>query len=240
VKVLHSWKSRSVFFVLLGAVAATSSMRAQGADVSTKLLPMVSFAFERPGLQVPKFTMHIGEDGLGSYQGEEMPPPSRYPGVSTPAEPINRGFTISAATAGKIFKLAREAGKFNIACASKTKNIADTGKKMLVYKGPDGEGSCTYNYSENKSVIQLTAIFQGIAATMDEGRQLDHLHRYDRLGLDASLEFLAQQVAEGRDLEVGTIQVTLRLIAADSEVMQRVRTRANTLLAQIPAEMVSK
>jgi hypothetical protein len=197
----------------------------------------VSFAFERAGLSVPKFTMRVSEDGSGTYQGEEAPPVSPYPGVSTPTEPIDRGFTVSSATAHKVFALARDLHNFNVACASKAKNIADTGKKTLSYKGADGVGSCVYNYSENKNVEQLTEIFQGLAATMDEGRRLDHLHRYDRLGLDAALTFLAQQVAEGRALELGTIQATLRSIAADADVMQRVQTRASALLAMIPAEM---
>ncbi len=173
---------------------------------------------------------------MGVYQGEEMPPPSRYPGVSTPAEPINRGFTVSSATAHKIFALARGLDKFNMACASKAKNIADTGKKTLVYKGSDGEGSCTYNYSESKGVTQVTAIFQGIAETMDTGRRLDHLHRYDRLGLDAALASLAEEVTAGRALELGTIEPTLRAIAADADVMTRARSKAAALLALIPAE----
>jgi hypothetical protein len=70
---------------------------------------------------------------------------------------------------------------------------------------------------------------------LDEGRQLDHLHRYDRLGLDAAIKFLGQEVTDGRALEVGVIADSLRSIAADSEVMDRVRTRANTLLAMVPA-----
>jgi hypothetical protein len=225
--------------MVLLAVAMPGWVRGQEAAPAQNSAT-VSFAFERAGVQVPKFTMRIGEDGSGSYQGEEAAPVSPYPGVSTPPQPIDRQFTVSNATAHRIFALARDAGRFNIACASKAKNIADTGKKTLSYKGADGEGSCMYNYSENKSVAQITEIFQGIAATMDEGRELDHLHRYDRLGLDAALEFLAHQVAEGRALEVGTIQTTLRSIAADTEVMQRVRTRANALLAPLPAEVVSK
>ena len=100
-----------------------------------------------------------------------------------------------------------------------------------------GEGSCTYNYSESKNVTLLTEMFQGIAETMDEGRRLDQLHRYDRLGLDAAMATLAEQVAAGRALELSTIQATLRSIAGDSEVMERVRSRANTLLGMVPAEV---
>ena len=48
-------------------------------------------------------------------------------------------------------------------------------------------GSCVYNYSDNKNVALLTDTFLGIAFTLDEGRKLDFLHRYDRLGLDAEM-----------------------------------------------------
>jgi hypothetical protein len=232
----HVFATRGACVALL-IVAATA--RAQEA-APAKGSAAVSFAFERPGMQVPKFTMRIGEDGAGSYQGEEAAPVSPYPGVSSPPQPIDRRFSVSAATARKVFALAHEINRFNVVCASKAKNIADTGKKTLSYQGSDGEGACTYNYSDNKTVMQLTDIFQGLAATMDEGRQLDHLHRYDRLGLDAALTFFAQQVAEGHALEVGTIESSLRSIAGDTEVMQRARTRATALLAQVPAETTSK
>jgi len=211
-------------------------MRAQEA-VPAPPPATVSFNFERPGLPVPRFTLRVGEDGSGSYRGEQAPPPSPYPGVSTRPDPIDRGIALTASTTGRIFALAHDLHNFNAACASKAKNIADTGKKTLLYQGPNGEGSCTYNYSENKSVGQLTEIFLGIAATLDQGRELDRLHRYDRLGLDAAIGFLAQQTSAGRALELGTIQATLRSIADDAEVMQRVRTRANALLALVPPEV---
>jgi hypothetical protein len=230
---------RRAGMVLLFVMGTSGLVRGQEA-APVRDSAAVSFAFERAGFSVPKYTMRVGEDGAGSYQGEEAPPHSPYPGVSSPPAPIDRRFMLSAATASRIFVLARELDRFDTVCASKAKNIADMGKKTLSYKGPDGEGSCTYNYSENKSVIQLTDIFQGVTATMDEGRKLDHLHRYDRLGLDAALEFLAQQVAEGHALELGTIQTTLRSIAGDTEVMQRARARANALLAMVPVDAVSK
>lgn len=235
-KAMHcSAKVRGLLALLLG-LAIPPFLHAQEA-VPARVPAAVSFAFERPGLVVPKFTMRVGEDGAGSYQGEQAPPVSPYPGVSSPAQPIDRGFTVSSATSRRIFALTRDLHNFTIVCASKARNIADTGKKTLVYKGPDGESSCSYNYSENKTVQELTGIFMGIAATMDEGRELDQLHRYDRLGLDAALTYLAQQVSAGHALELGTIEATLRSIAADADVMQRARTRANALLAQVPAEM---
>jgi hypothetical protein len=183
----------------------------------------VTFQFVRPGLQVPRFTLRVREDGTGSYQAEQV---AKSPGhTAMPAEAaqhIDRTFALSPA---------HGASRFNIACESKAKNIADTGAKTLSYSGSDGSGSCVYNYTENKTVVMLTDTFLGIAYTMDEGRRLDFLHRYDRLGLDAEMDVLSQAVEAGSALEVGTISATLSGIADDTAVMERVRLRAATLLA---------
>ena len=102
--------------------------------------------------------------------------------------------TLTSATAEKIFKTARRSIASTSSVRTKAKNIADTGKKTLSYTGPDGHGSCTYNYSENKSVTQLTEMFlRRLPYTMDEGRKLEFLHRYDRLGLDAEMITLDQE-----------------------------------------------
>ena len=132
----------------------------------------------------------------------------------------------------KIFKAAQGAKRFSITCASKAKNIADTGTKTLTYTGVDGTGTCTYNYSEEKNVVLLTEWFQGIAFTMDEGRKLDYLHRYDRLGLDAEMQLMVQAIEEKNALELRNISSTLSSIASDTDVMQRVRVRAAALLGQ--------
>ncbi len=193
--------------------------------------PSVSFSFNRPGLPVPVYQVTIEQDGAGSYKGQYAP----QTGASDQSpQAFQRPIRVSAATATRVFDLSRQLNHFDKACASKAKNVADTGVKILSYTGPDATGSCTYNYSEDKNVQALTDIFLGIAETLDEGRQLDHLHRYDRLGLDAAIKFLALEVTEGRALEIGVIADSLRSIAGDAEVMDRVRARANTLLALIP------
>ena len=82
----------------------------------------------------------------------------------------------------------------------------------------------------------LTELFQAMAETMDRGRELDHLHRFDRLGLDAATKFLSDEIAAGNALEVGTIAPSLHSIAADTDLMQRVRARAQALLALVPPD----
>ena len=146
-------------------------------------------------------------------------------------------FALSSQITRRIFALAGELDHFNIACASKAKNVADTGTKTLTYIAPGTTHSCTFNYTENKNVSALTDLFLAIAETMDEGRAMDHLHRYDRLGLDAELECFSREVADGHAIELQTIAPALRSIAQDADLMQRVRTQARALLAMVPAEM---
>jgi hypothetical protein len=149
-----------VLGVTLGVSALCVAQTASPAATPTTTQPEVSFQFERPGLPVPKFTVVVHEDGTGTYRGEEAPVRGGPGTAVSPGRPINRPITLSAANAQTIFKTARALDYFNIACASKAKNIADTGKKTLNYNGPDGHGSCQYNYSENKSVTQLTEMFR--------------------------------------------------------------------------------
>ncbi len=202
----------------------------------------VTYQFERPGLVVPRFQVLVREDGTGRYEAEEAT--SGLPGTQTgegqagtgqtgaagASSHVKREIMISPATTAKIFKAARAERFFGIACASKAKNIADTGTKTLIYEGPDGRGSCTYNYTEKKEISMLTDLFLGIATTLDEGRKLEFKRRYDRLGLDAELDVLSQASESGRAVELGTIAPLLRELAGDTEMMQRVRLRSAKLL----------
>jgi hypothetical protein len=191
----------------------------------------VSFHIERPGLPVPKFTLRVREDGTGSYQAEEVEGPSDRGTVRyASAKQIDRTLNLTPVTVAKIFKAARELKHFDMDCASKAKNIANTGEKTLSYAGADGKGSCVYNYSEDKQVRMLTSDFLAIAETLDEGRRLTYLHRYDRLGLDAETIALEQAAAAGRATEFGTIAPVLSSIASDPAVMERVRLRVAKLL----------
>jgi hypothetical protein len=217
------------------AQSVVSSNPPAAAAVPAVSKPEVSFQFERVGLPVPKFTIVVHEDGTGTYQAQVAPVSGGggatvQPTTSSP--PVNRPIKISPPMTETIFKTAQALDHFNMECASNAKNIADTGKKTLSYRGVDGQGSCLYNYSENKSVTQLTETFQAIAFTMDEGRKLEFMHRFDRLGLYSEIDVLNHEVQEKRALEIGNIAPALRAIIADEDLMQKVRERAAKLLAQ--------
>lgn len=223
----------SVTTVCYGQTVVSSAAPAPNA-VPTASSPEVSFQFERIGLSVPKFTIVVREDGTGTYQAQIAAVSGGRGAAMQPAAsvPIDRPIKVSSATTETIFKTAHSLDHFNIECASKAKNIADTGKKTLSYKGADGQGSCLYNYSENKNVTQLTDTFHAIAFTMDEGRKLEFMHRFDRLGLYSEMDILNHEIEEKRAIEVGNIAPALRSIIADEALMQKVRERAARMLAQ--------
>ncbi|HEY2035534.1 MAG TPA: hypothetical protein VGG96_00855, partial [Steroidobacteraceae bacterium] len=193
----------------------------------------VTFQFERAGVMVPQFLLAIDEAGNVSYAAEEMLP--QQEGTPTPpTRHVEQKVVVTRETTSRIFALARASDRFNLTCASMAKKVADLGRKTLRYSGPDGEGSCTFNFSENKNVMELTKLVQGIVRTLDAGRRLEFDHRFDRLGLDQETAALVEDVDAGRALEVGTIGRTLRSIAADPEVLERVRGRAASLLQRFP------
>ena len=232
----------TVLLVCPGAslIAQSAGSAVAGVDMTHHVViqpvvtqPVVSFKFERVGMPVPRFTLQVREDGTGSYQADVTAGVSSDASMATEAgKHVYQIIKLTPAMVEKIFKVERELKHFNIACASKAKNIADTGTKTLSYVGPDGRGSCVYNYSENKNVAMLTDTFLGVAFTLDEGRRLEFLHRYDRLGLDAEMSVLSREAEAGRALELGTIAPTLTAIAGDMALMQRVRLRAAKMLEQ--------
>ena len=234
---------RSFACVVLGSMLAVCPTLAFAqtaeppAAASPKAQAEVSFKFDRIGLPVPHFVLQVREDGTGRYEADQSEVQATVNSMrGQAAQHIDRPINLSKGTVTKIFKETRAANYFNIECASKAKNIADTGKKTLSYKGTDGSGSCTYNYSEEKSIDALTNTFLAIAYTIDEGRRFEFLHRYDRLGLDAEMISFAQEAEAGRALELGTISSALAAIADDTAVIQRVRLKAQKMLQQVSSE----
>ena len=193
----------------------------------------ITFHFERPGEPVPVFTLTVHPDGTAVYQASYRPEIPKYsPYAATmaaqPDTQVTTDVTLTSDTTAKLFDEVRSTHNFATGCSSKAKNIASSGKKTLAY----GSASCSYDYTEDKVIVALTNTFEAIALTLDEGRKLEIKHRYDRLALDPETEYLVNAVHDGNAVELVTIAPTLRSLVNDPQVLQRVRTRAASLLAQ--------
>jgi hypothetical protein len=144
----------------------------------------------------------------------------------------DRDVRLSAQFAGRVFQAARNYKWFNVDCESHRK-VAFQGLKTLSYTGPEGQGSCQYNYSADKEIQALGDSLVAVADTILEGARLEMLLQHDRLGLDQEMEYITEAEGDGRLQQIGAIRGILARLADDPGVMERVRKRARMLLVKI-------
>jgi hypothetical protein len=214
---------RRIALALLTLVSSTPPQTAQ-----------IRFTYENPGLEPHKYLLVVAEDGSGTFHSEASGGP--VDGQSLSSQPLDRPIHISKALREAMFAAVRKNKLFAKACEDGGKNIAFQGTKTLEYESPDGNGSCTYNWSKNVQIDKLTSQFEAIAATLDEGSKLERQYEHGRLSLDSEMEILEQMVRDGRAIEIENIAPILKTLAGDEAVLQRVQRRARTLLAATPSD----
>lgn len=121
-------------------------------------------------------------------------------------------------------------------CQSGSRNLAHMGAKSVTYTLASGPVSCEFNYSDDSKLNKAAETFEAMAETMKIGDELARLHRFDRLGLDAEMQVLEQELSQGAAIEVSNIAPVLQSIAEDGRVMQRVRREAVRLLQGDPPQ----
>ncbi len=209
------------------ALAAPPSVNGQApAD------PTVQVDFSNPDRSPTQWTLTLRPDGTGHFRSQaDKAPGDATQGIATP--PVDRDIQLSAYYADYVFTAAQQHKWFNERCESHLK-VAFQGWKTLSYTGPQGQGSCTFNYSKNKEIEELGDSLEAVAMTILEGARLELLLEHDRLGLDAETEFLTEAAADGRAQQIGVIRGILERLVQDETVLDRVRKRARMLLAQGP------
>jgi len=189
----------------------------------------IRFVFENPKLQPANYVLDINEDGTGHFHSE--PGTAAAPDAEGIApQPLTTDIKIGEPLRSSLFKTARSHNHFNVACESTKSKVAFTGKKALQYSGPDGDGSCTFNWSHDQQLMKMTEDLIAVAFTLEEGRRLAVEHEHNRLSLDAELEELQDAVKAGRAQQIQNIAPQLQAIASDEKVLERARTRARQLL----------
>jgi hypothetical protein len=205
-------------FLLQAGVAAAAPPAV--CPVPGKVGQCVIFSFDWDKAAVPKYTIVVQENRVVHYWLGD--------GAYDEAQRAKASLTLSDATFKKIFTDA-DPGLLHD-CETKMRNIAQTGKKTIQWFHGDEESGCTFNYSQNPLLNDLAATFISIAETMQMGEKLQHSLRYDRLGLDAEIDALVEEVKSGRAVEVQNIAPTLQSIVDDDRVMERVKRKAAHLL----------
>jgi hypothetical protein len=215
--------------VLLGLIFAGAAF-AQTAAQPVKQAH-VSFTVEDPQLEPAAYSLDIYEDGSGSYRASYTASPN---GNSAP-EPVERAIHVHNPLLSELFREARGHHYFAFDCEARRDRVAFTGKKTLAYAGPDGAGSCTFNYSHEQWVNQFAQDLAAVAYTLQIGIRLKREQRYQRLALDGELASLQESVRSQQALEIENITPELNSIANDQTVMNRARACAYKLLSEAAA-----
>lgn len=206
------------------AVLITCSALAQDPPSAASRSHII-FSVENHQVQPKAYSFVIYEDGSGSYRES----PAENP-VTEDAG--GRSIHVEGALASEIFQAARAHHFFSGECETRQHDVAFTGKKTLAYAGPDGNGSCTFNYSRDQTLNKIASKLEAISYTLEEGLRLKSEQLHDRLSLDAELGSLQDAVRDQRAIELGNIAPELESIASDEAVMERARSRARSILAE--------
>ncbi len=213
---------------LAGLVFAAIALAAR-APAAPAQDPVIQVDFSDPRLSPAQWTLILHPDGSGHFRSQMGNLPDGDQEMNLPS--IDRDVRLNARFAGRVFDAAERHHWFNEACESHLK-VAFQGWKTLAYTGPQGHGSCTFNYSKDKEIQSLGESLGAVAETILEGGRLEMLLEHDRLGLDQEMEYLTEAVDDGRAQQICTIRDILERLAGDDEVLERVRKRARMLLAE--------
>lgn len=175
-----------------------------------------------------EFIITLKSSGEASYVSRD---PTRIDKDSAGPDPdYTVEFTMSPANRDLTFTLAKETNYFQGDFDYKHK-VANTGKKTLTYADPIRHFETTYNFSENKNIEQTTKLFVAISATIEHGRKLQFLRRFDKLSLDTELKGMEDMAHNGYLAEIQIIAPLLQNIVNDTSVLNMARERAKRLLA---------
>jgi hypothetical protein len=219
-----------VMLVVL-AVALISSQAAAQAEKPDQASATPSITFERiwEDFTPQSVTITVFANGAAKYS-------SRTPGKNDDTDEYHTEFTMSRDRCDKLFRYAREADYFQGDFTFKKHAVASTGKKTLTYVDASRHFNTTYDYSEHKAIQEITTIFMGISNTIEHGRKLQFLRRFDKLGLEAELKAM-EDAAESHSLvEIQLIAPTLESIAEDHAILNIARQRAHRLLAKAKSD----
>jgi len=207
----------------------------------------VTFTFDFPGSNPSHYVISVSADGHGNYTSNGKLASEAAPRQNSTSdadsdsepeseagtnEPFQENFTLSSATRARVFDLAKNAHYFEGDIELKKKNLAFTGNKTLTFKDGQKSTQATYNYSSLPAVEELTAMFQGLSATMEFVHRLEYDLHYEKLALDEELKKMEEAASEGGVSELAAAAPVLQKILNDQSIINVSRARAQRLLAR--------
>lgn len=191
------------------------------------MAPTVTFTLDFPGSAPSHYVISISSDGHASYVSNGK---LGNDSESSPSDTWRSEFIASLSTSARVFDLAKRAHYFEGEIDSRKKNLASTGAKTLSYKDAQKSTHAAYNYSPVAPVQELTALFQGLSATLEFGQRLEYYLRYQKLALDDEMKQMEEMSNKHELEELSAVAPILQKIADDASVMKVVRARAQRLL----------
>jgi hypothetical protein len=185
-------------------------------------LPSVRFNFENPNLKPATYEISVDITGDAVYFSRDEGSPRD--------DGFRRQFQVSKATRDRIFELTASLRQFRGDYEFRKHKVAFSGTKTFTYTEGFEQYTTAFNWSENREITELAAIFQGMAATIQSETKLIQLRKFDKLGLDAHLRIMEQQAKQGWLKEIRTISKVLTDIKNDPAVMRMARDRADRIL----------
>ena len=215
---------RAATIGVLALVAITAPLISQEQSNGKLAPPTVTFTLDFPQSTPDHYLIAVEANGHALYECTGK--------VDKDAEdePYRAEFEVSAGNRERIFDWAKQAQSFSADIDSGNRKLAFTGAKVLTYQDGQTSNRAQYNYSKLEPVRQLTALFQGMAGTLEYGRRLAYYHRYQKLALDEELKRMEAQAKNNELSEIQGVAPVLREIVEDVSVMNVVRARAQELL----------
>ncbi|HEY1272429.1 MAG TPA: hypothetical protein VGF08_10615 [Terriglobales bacterium] len=210
----------------------------------------VTFTFDFPGSTPDHYVSTVDSSGHATYVSgirKSLPQAIAKPAdsddidqndaASTTAsdEPFEYSFAVSETTRARIFDLAARANYFEGDLEYKKSKVASTGAKTFAYKDDSRDTHSTFNYTTNQPAQQLLSLFQNLSATLEFGRRLLYLQRYQKLALDQELKRMEEMDKSSSLVELQAVAPILKKVLADPAVINVSRARAERLLAKADA-----
>jgi len=218
---------RTAVLSLIAAAVLHAQAPQTEPDQRRPAVPTVTFTFDWPAVEPHRYIISVESSGNATYRSWTTDAGAEQ---SDASDPDSLKFVVSMAARDRIFALARQLNYFNGDFEYHKHRVAATGDKTLAYADKDRQSATRYNWSENGGISELTELFQGISATIESGRSLERLYRFERLGLDEELKNLQRLAAERQATELQLIAPILERLANDPGVMNIARQRARQIL----------
>jgi len=202
--------------LMLAVVAPGLPPRLAAEEASTVRLMFIK-VFK--GSQPEYIRISVEENGAATCQGGSAKEPDEPESLQLPPE-----------LTARLFSLAAELNFFQHLALDSGQRVAYMGTKTFIYEKGGQRNEVSYNYTQNSTADELSALFEGIARGRYLVQQLEHRLVFDRLGLMETLSLFEREFNAGRLADLQQFTPVLKKIADDRRLMQLARSRAQELL----------